>query len=173
MITIKNNSCQGSLLAGLLAGSFLLATAALGEDSPAVSRPDSPAQQPVDAKQNTQKFSGSRQSLYFKRNWGVDVIGVHPVSSGQMLAFRYRVLDEIKARALFNKTVKPYLVDEATGTRLAVPAMENVGELRQGVTPETDRIYYTIFGNPGKLVKPGSRVSIVIGNFHIEGLIVD
>jgi hypothetical protein len=51
--------------------------------------------------------------------------------------------------------------------------MENVGELRQAFSPEPDRIYYMIFGNPGKLVKLGSRVSIVIGNFYIDGLMVD
>ena len=49
---------------------------------------------------------GSRPSLYFKRNWGVDVVGVHPVASGQMLEFRYRVLDEVKAKPLFDKTLQ-------------------------------------------------------------------
>lgn len=165
---MRKEASQGLLLAGLLAGSFFLAEASAGaiNDGPGT---DAVAQ----ANGGRQKFAGSRPSMYFKRTWGIDVVGVHPVSSGQMLAFRYRVLDEVKARALFDKTLKPYLIDEATGTRLAVPSMENVGDLRQDVTPEPDRIYYMIFGNPGKLVKQGSRVSIVIGNFHIDGLIVD
>jgi hypothetical protein len=30
-----------------------------------------------------------------------------------------------------------------------------------------------IFGNPGRIVKPGSRVSIVVGARHIDDLIVD
>jgi hypothetical protein len=165
----------GCLLASLLAGSLLLAQSALAEgpEKTATAGGDDAVPRPAASGKDLQKFSGSRSSLFFKRNWGVDVVGVHPVSSGQMLAFRYRVLDDAKARPLFDKTLKPYLIDEATGTRLAVPAMENVGELRQDVTPAIDRIYYTIFGNPGKLVKTGSRVSIVIGNFHIDGLIVD
>jgi len=169
VITRRNSKVL--LLASLLAGSFFLpgAAANAGNDTPAS---DATAPQAGDSK-ITPKFGGSRSSLYFKRTWGIDIVGVHPVSSGQMLAFRYRVLDETKAKALFEKTVKPYLIDEATGTRLAVPSMENVGDLRQDVTPESDRIYYMIFGNPGKLVKSGSRVSIVIGNFHIDGLIVD
>lgn len=170
---IKNS--QGLLLASLLAGSFLFAEASAGaiNANPApVAKPDATSSQAEDGK-TTQKFGGSRSSMFFKRTWGIDVVGVHPVASGQMLEFRYRVLDEVKAKPLFEKTLKPYLIDEATGTRLAVPSMENVGELRQDVTPEADRIYYMIFGNPGKLVKPGSRVSIVIGNFHIEGLTVD
>lgn len=165
------NNSQGLLLASLLAGSFLLegtSAASIDTDPAAQAAASAPSESKA-----AQKFAGNRQSLYFKRNWGIDIVGVHPVSSGQMLAFRYRVLDEAKAKALFDKTVKPYLIDEVTGTRLAVPAMENVGELRQDVRPEADRIYYVIFGNPGKLVKPGSRVSIVIGNFHLDGLIVD
>ncbi len=114
-----------------------------------------------------------RQGQYYKRNWGVEVIGVHPVSSGYMLAFRYRVLDAQKARPVNDLKGKAYLIDEATHTRLAVPAMENVGELRTGAAPEVDRNYFMIFGNPGRLVKAGSRVSVVIGDFHAEDMIVN
>jgi hypothetical protein len=165
----------GLLLASVLAGSLLLAQSALaaGSEKTATAGGDDAIARPAESGKSLQKFSGSRSSLFFKRNWGIDIVGVHPVSSGQMLAFRYRVLDESKSKPLFDKTLKPYLIDEATDTRLAVPAMENVGELRQDVKPIPDRIYYTIFGNPGKLVKAGSRVSIVIGDFHIDGLIVD
>jgi hypothetical protein len=165
----------GLLLASLLAGSFLLAEASAnaGDNPPAAGVTTDTTAPHTEYTKTPQKFAGNRSSLYFKRSWGIDIVGVHPVASGQMLAFRYRVLDETKAKALFDKTLKPYLIDEASGTRLAVPSMENVGDLRQDVTPEADRIYYMIFGNPGKLVKAGSRVSIVIGNFHIEGLTVD
>lgn len=115
----------------------------------------------------------ARQGLYYKRNWGVEVIGVKPVSSGYMLAFRYRILDPDKAKSLNDRKSKAYLIDEATGTRLAVPALENVGELRSGAAPVADRNYFMIFGNPGKLVKSGSRVSIVVGNFRVDQLVVN
>ncbi len=115
----------------------------------------------------------SKEASFYKRNWGVDIIGVRAVSSGWMLRFDYRVLDEKKAKPLFAKTVAPYLVDEATGARLAVPTMENIGELRQSPEPEPNRTYFMIFGNPNRLVKPGGRVSVVIGNFHVDGLTVD
>ena len=113
------------------------------------------------------------RSINFKRNWGVEIIGVKPVSSGYMLAFKYRIVDPDKARVLNDRKIKPYLVDEASGIVLAVPAMENIGELRQGATPIADRTYFMVFGNPGKVVKSGSRVSIVAGNFQVEGLVVD
>jgi hypothetical protein len=50
--------------------------------------------------------------------------------------------------------------------------MENVGELRQTAALEPDRTYFMIFGNPGRLVKRGSRVTIMAGNFRAEGLVV-
>jgi hypothetical protein len=115
----------------------------------------------------------ARQSLYFKRNWGVEIIGVKPVSSGYMLSFKYRVIDPEKAKLLNNRQTRAFLRDEATGTVLSVPAMENVGELRTGAAPEADRTYFMIFGNPGKLVKHGSRVSVVAGALNVDGLIVD
>jgi hypothetical protein len=115
----------------------------------------------------------ARQGLYYKRNWGVEVIGVKPVSSGYMLAFRYRVLDPDKARLLNDRNARAYLIDEESGTRLAVPALENVGELRSGTAVQAERTYFMMFGNPGKLVKSGSRVSIVVGNFRVDGLLVD
>lgn len=115
----------------------------------------------------------SRQGLYYKRNWGVEIIGVKPAASGYMLTFRYRVLDPQKAALLNDRQSKAYLRDEATGTVLAVPAMENVGELRTGSKPETDRTYFMVFGNPGRLVKAGSRVTIVAGSMHVDGLVVE
>lgn len=115
----------------------------------------------------------STHGVQLRRMWGIDIVSVRPVSSGYMLAFTYRVLDAKKAAPLMEKTNRPYLIDEVTGARLAVPAMENVGELRQAVAPQSDRNYYMIFGNPGKLVQPGGRVSVVIGNFRADGLTVD
>lgn len=109
----------------------------------------------------------------YKREWGVDIVGVRPVSSGLMLRFAYRVLDPVKAAPLFDERTKPYLYDSATGARMAVPAMENIGELRQTPKPVANRTYFVIFGNPGRLVKHGGQVRIVIGNFEVSDLVVD
>ncbi|MEI8169063.1 MAG: hypothetical protein WCG50_05280 [Rhodoferax sp.] len=167
---MKNASLNGyqMLLAGLLASSFgvsesfaqtaaaPVATAKLGGDF----APTSAAWR-------------ARQGLYYKRNWGVEIIGVKPVSSGYMLSFKYRVLDPEKAKLLNDRQTRAFLRDEATGNVLSVPAMENVGELRTGAAPIADRTYFMIFGNPGKLVTSGSRVSVVAGAMHVDGLIVD
>jgi hypothetical protein len=152
-------------LAGLLAGSLVL-TPAGAQSTTAATVPSAQASKSA-AEWRT------RQSLYYKRNWGVEIVGVKPVSSGYMLAFKYRVLDPEKAKLLNDRQTRAFLRDEATGNVLSVPAMENVGELRTGAAPEADRTYFMIFGNPGRLVKSGSRVSVVAGALHVDGLIVD
>jgi hypothetical protein len=113
-----------------------------------------------------------RTATFYRRNWGVDLVEVRPVSSGTMLAFRYKVLDPVKAQPLNDRRNKAYLRDDASGAVFAVPAMENIGELRTGAAPEVNRIYYMIFGNPAGMVKPGNRVSIIAGNFHADGMVV-
>lgn len=157
-----------TLLAGILAGG-LCVSAGIAEG--AVTDPGSPA--PAASPSPRSASAWHTRNLYYKRNWGVEIIGVRPVSSGYMLAFKYRVLDPDKAKLLNDRKTRAYLRDEVTGTVLSVPAMENVGELRTGAAPEADRIYFMVFGNPGKLVKSGSRVSVVAGALHVDGLIVD
>jgi hypothetical protein len=115
----------------------------------------------------------AREGVRIQRNWGIDIVGVRPVSTGFMLAFRYRIVDAEKAKVLNDKRSKAYLVDEATGNTLGVPNMENLGELRQKDAPELNRVYFIMFGNPGKLVKAGSHVSVVVGDFRVDNLVVD
>ena len=115
----------------------------------------------------------ARRGLNLRRTWGIDIVDVRRVASGSMLRFDYRVLDPDRAAALTDREAKAFVIDEATQTALAVPAMENVGELRQMAPLEASRTYYVLFGNPGGLVKHGGRVTIVIGSFRAEGVVVD
>jgi hypothetical protein len=103
----------------------------------------------------------------------VEILGVRRVSSGLMLRFDYRVFEPSRAVALNDKKARPYLIDEATQTALSVPAMENVGELRQVAPYQPNRAYFIIFGNPGGLVKHGGRVTLVVGNLRAESLVVE
>jgi len=53
-----------------------------------------------------------------------------------------------------------------------VPSMEKVGKLRQSSAPEEGKVYWMAFSNKGRLVKPGDHVNVVIGDFHVDGIIV-
>jgi len=51
---------------------------------------------------------------------------------------------------------------------------EKVGQLRQAPHElEAGKSYWMAFSNSGRLLKPGDRVDIVIGNFHARGLLVE
>ena len=70
---------------------------------------------------------------------------------------------------------EPQLIDPQAGVKLVVPALENVGLLRQTPSgkPEPGKIYWMAFSNKGRLVKRGDHVNVVIGQFQADGLVVD
>ena len=90
-----------------------------------------------------------------------------------MVDFRYRVLDEEKSKTLFVRQNKPYLIDQASGKVLAVPNTAKIGPLRNSYNPQKGRIYWMFFGNRGGFVKQGSKVTVVIGDFKAENLVVE
>jgi hypothetical protein len=83
------------------------------------------------------------------------------------------VVDTDKADILNNKKLAPYLFDEKNGLALQIPTMEQVGQLRQVATPVNGREYWMAFSNKGRSVKPGSRVTVIVGRLRIDGLVVE
>ncbi|MGH8314972.1 MAG: hypothetical protein ACRETU_07455 [Steroidobacterales bacterium] len=104
--------------------------------------------------------------------WGVDQLSTKLAESGQLVRFSYRVIDTTKAALLHDKAASPQLLDEKAHAVLQVPNMEKVGPLRQATAPEAGKSYWMVFSNKGGHVKAGHRVSIVIGSFRVDGLIV-
>jgi hypothetical protein len=159
------------LAAGLLPAAF--AAAGSAEATPADAPPtNAPAAEPS----WKSAYAGARSQrgeMYIARRFGVDQLQVRSISSGSSLEFRYRVLDAQKAAPLTDKRSKPVLIDQKTGDRLTVPTMEKIGQLRQTATPEEGREYWMVFANPGRRVKPGQRVDVVIGAFHVSSLTVE
>jgi hypothetical protein len=114
-----------------------------------------------------------RERGYYQLFWGVDSIGAKAVESGELIKFSYRVLDADKAKTLNDKDNEPAMYVPSLHAKLVVPSLEKVGQLRQTSTPEPGRFYWMTFSNPRALVKKGDRVTVVIGQFHIDGLIVE
>ncbi len=106
-------------------------------------------------------------------NWGIDQMTTQLTESGQLVRFSYRVTDAAKAVALNEKAASPQLLDEKVHAVLQVPSMEKVGPLRQSTAAETGKAYWMVFSNKGNIVKAGHRVSVVIGKFRVDGLIVE
>ena len=113
-----------------------------------------------------------RAREYYALVWGVDSLSVKSAESGEIIRFTYRVLDASKAHVLNDKKNEPSLIDPQAGVKLVVPTLEKVGQLRQSSAPESGKAYWMAFSNKGRYVKPGHRVTVVIGNFRADGLIV-
>ena len=75
-----------------------------------------------------------RHDTFFRKNWGVEVLGVQALASGWMLQFRYRVLDAEKAALLNEKRSKAFVIDEATDIRLAVTDKWAAALKQRGIT---------------------------------------
>ena len=175
MLSSSQRSTKSMLLAEFFAGSILILST-VSAQNPVKSSPPPPTSSPANSTAEAPASAANwhaMNSTYYKRKWGVDVVGVRLVSSGAMLRFSYRVIDPEKAQPLNDKRWNPYLVDEATGVKLGVPEMEKVGKLRQTGPAEEGRVYWMVFGNPGELVKHGDRVDVVIGNFRADGIVVE
>jgi hypothetical protein len=109
---------------------------------------------------------------YYHVKWGVDALSVRSTESGSMIRFSYRVVDPTKAALLTDKKSNPLLLDPKAGVELVVPTMDKIGQLRQSSALEPGKLYWMVFSNKEKQVRPGHRVSVVIGEFRADGLLV-
>jgi hypothetical protein len=119
------------------------------------------------------KGSSDRAELYYASTWGIDHLTVRKVSSGALIRFSYQVVDTHKAATVHDKRAEPHLVNPRTRAMLSVPAMENVGQLRQTEAIENGKEYWVLFSNKGDLVKAGDHVNVIIGTFFADGLLVE
>jgi len=114
-------------------------------------------------------------SLQVNQNarWGIDVLGVRSTAANYMLEFRYRVVDAEKAAPLFVRKTKAYMKHTASGKVLGVPNTAKLGPLRNTDIPKQGRVYWMFFGNAARLVKPGDKVEVTIGDYDSGEITVE
>lgn len=110
---------------------------------------------------------------YYQTVWGIDDLVLRVAASGSLIRFSYRVTNVQRANELGNKRAEPLLIDPRRNIALQIPVMEQVGPLWQTVGLENGKSYWMTFSNKGGPVRAGDRVSVVIGNFHADGLLVE
>jgi len=108
-----------------------------------------------------------------EEQWGIEITSLRLTANGHMLDYRYRVLDAEKATDLFKRQIKPYLIHQASEKVMAVPETAKLGPLRNSNIPQEGKIYWMFFGNAGKIVQPGDKVTVVIGEFRVEDIVVE
>lgn len=125
----------------------------------------------VDSRRNT-PLSANLSEL--EKQWGIKLLGIRTSAAGNMLDFRYRIMDVDKAQPLVDQKAQPYLINQRNGGRMSIPSSPTVGSLRQtSIKPLAERSYFALFANPGKQIKTGDKVTVVIGDFKAEDLIVE
>jgi hypothetical protein len=113
-----------------------------------------------------------RRSL--EERWGISIQPLRLSAAGYMLDFRYRVLDPSKAAPLADRVVKPYLLHPQSGAQLMVPSSPKVGAMRAAPRAfQANKVYGVLFANPGRLLQPGDTVTVIIGDFRAENLMVE
>jgi len=113
------------------------------------------------------------QAAALEARWGISDCTMMLSAAGYMLDFRYRLVDPNKAAPLFDERNKPHLEHPRTGAKLIVPTPPKVGALRQKPeAPVVGKTYFMIFANPGRLVRAGETVSVIVGEFKAEDLVV-
>jgi hypothetical protein len=105
--------------------------------------------------------------------WGIEVVRLFLTSYGHMVDFRYRVIDPVKARPIFDAATPAHLRDEKSGRLLAVPDGPKTGRIRNTGVPEPGRVYFILFQNQGGLIEKGDLVSVVVGDFVASDVTVE
>jgi hypothetical protein len=122
----------------------------------------------------TSTFAPPRQpEIKAAEKLGIEVIALRQTSGGFMLDFRYRVLNPEKAMPMFQEEITPYLIDQSSGSKLPTIGSTKVGPLRPtSRDPKKGVAYFMFFGNPGQLVKVGTKVTVVVADHRFENLVV-
>jgi hypothetical protein len=103
----------------------------------------------------------------------IAIDAIHMTAAGKFIDLRYRVLDADMATAQLGSKVRPRLIDERTGSTMAVPTTAKLGSLRQTQgAQKTGRTYFILFANNGS-VGPGSKVTAEIGPMTFQHLTVE
>jgi hypothetical protein len=120
-----------------------------------------------------QMHSSISASTAAEEQWGIEVQQISLSAEGYMLDFRYLVTEPQLAKQVTTRQAQCYVIDQKSGTRMLVPTPPKVGSLRQK-TPEPveGKIYYIMFANPGRRVRHGDKVTVVIDDLEIPELIV-
>ena len=118
--------------------------------------------------------SSAGRSAKPKEGNGVLVERVSLSAGGIMVDVRYRITDLAKAQQVLNRNSRLQLIDQKSKLILPVPETPKVGKLRQ--IPKTDdpaRVYWLFFRNINGVAKPGSKLTLVLGDASIRDLIVE
>jgi len=125
---------------------------------------------------------------------GIQVERIALTMSGAVIDLRYKIVDRDKVGELVQSTPAAYLVDQASGTQLTVggPPMQGLKNNRKsmamslkmtgqldGFPPASEKkrvngqSYSVLSPNQRGILKPGSKVTLVVGDLMAGDLVVE
>ncbi|HYG36701.1 MAG TPA: hypothetical protein VEC99_18040 [Clostridia bacterium] len=109
----------------------------------------------------------------FAEKLGIQVIALQVGAAGTRVDLRYRVVDSLRAAQLTNWHYKACLID-SSGRRIVSAGSGTGAPLRResGQLLKPGRIYSHFFPNPVQGLKPGDKVTLVIGDLSARDLLV-
>lgn len=121
---------------------------------------------PADIRSGTQLSSTEELAAAY----GIDVNLIAVTAAGGLIEFRYQVTDPDKAdRIVHDPVLAPAFVVEDTGETLVMssPPHHHGAEIRLGGT------YFLLMANAHNAVRPGTLLTLIIGDIRVEHLEVE
>jgi len=109
------------------------------------------------------QLDGISQTAFIAET-GVQVLRITFTAGGGMLDLRYQVVDPDKAVILHDVDTPPILINEDTGQVLDRPFHEHSSDtvMRTGLT------YNELIVNERRIIKPGNRMTLIVGDVRLE-----
>ena len=107
-----------------------------------------------------------------EKKWGILPLSIQLTAAGQLVDYRYLVIDPAKAKAIMKQGENAYLIDQASGTRLSVSRTKSGPPSQTRIKPIAGKIYPILFTNTANVIKKGSKVTLVIGELRLEDIVV-
>ncbi len=101
-----------------------------------------------------------------EERWGIRITHIAVLADGGLIDFRFQILDPEKAMPLFNLEDRPLLYVETTGQLVdSLYHPPHGHELVAGYTQ------YFLYNNHGGVIKPGTLVSVILGDLRLEHIV--
>lgn len=120
---------------------------------------------PVDVRAGTTVVDAAGMAA----RYGIDVTLVGTSAAGGLVDFRYQVVDPNKANPLIHDVdLLPKIVVEDTGATLGLANLPH----NHGTDLELGGHYFFLLANANNALKPGTLVTVVIGDTRLEHIVV-
>jgi hypothetical protein len=104
----------------------------------------------------------------FEAETGIRVVRLAYTAMGGMVDLQYQAVDPDKALVIHDDDNPPMLVNQKTGSLISRPQHgHGFKELRVGI------LYHLLIVNEGSVLERGDRVTLVLGEWRLEDLVVE